>query len=348
VMVASADIADEAQVRSVIEQAQARFGMINGVIHAAGIAGGGLIQLKSAEVAAAVLAPKVRGTAILASLLREVPLDFVILCSSLTAVYGGLGQVDYCGANAFLDAFAQSQRPAAWDLMVSINWDSWREVGMAVNTPLPAELEAARQESLRTAITPREGGEIVARILQTHLPRVAVSPLGVATAASEQPPRPAATAQPAAAPTESYARHARPPLATAYVAPRNETEEVIAGLWQQLLGIEPVGVHDTFLELGGHSLLAIQLISQLRERLQLEISIQQFFDAPTVAQLAALVETHIDEDLADTERIAQLLEQIEQLSDDEARALLDGQAALAAHLGQSIGLGRGEQQGDAS
>ena len=53
-----------------------------------------------------------------------------------------------------------------------------------------------------------------------------------------------------------------------YVAPRNEVEEKLAGIWQELLGIERVGIHDNFFELGGHSLLAMRVISAIRKNLK--------------------------------------------------------------------------------
>ena len=89
--------------------AVARFGRIDGVVHAAGIAGGGLIPLKTREAAERVLRPKVHGTYVLADVLRHQKLDFLVLCSSLQALVGGLGQVDYCAASAVLDAYAQAQ-----------------------------------------------------------------------------------------------------------------------------------------------------------------------------------------------------------------------------------------------
>ncbi|MFP2901066.1 phosphopantetheine-binding protein [Corallococcus sp. 4LFB] len=63
-------------------------------------------------------------------------------------------------------------------------------------------------------------------------------------------------------------RHTRPPLANAFVAPRDETEEKVAALWQDLLGVESVGITDNFFELGGHSLLGVQLLSRIREAFQ--------------------------------------------------------------------------------
>src|SRR6266568_180576 len=132
VMVASADIANEEQMREVITRAYDRFGEIHGVIHAAGVAGGGMIQLKTKEKAEEVLAPKLRGLLVLDTIFKDVKLDFIVLCSSLTSILGDFGQVDYCAANAFLDAFAHWQTSKNHPFILSINWDTWQEVGMAV------------------------------------------------------------------------------------------------------------------------------------------------------------------------------------------------------------------------
>lgn len=131
ILVVSADVADEERMREVLTQATERFGAIHGVIHAAGIAGGGLIQLKTKEAAASVLAPKVFGTLVLDSIFKDTPLDFFICCSSALSIVGPLGQVDYCAANAFLDAFARERSSRQGAFVVSLNWDGWREGGMA-------------------------------------------------------------------------------------------------------------------------------------------------------------------------------------------------------------------------
>ncbi|HZF07303.1 MAG TPA: amino acid adenylation domain-containing protein [Thermoanaerobaculia bacterium] len=89
--------------------------------------------------------------------------------------------------------------------------------------------------------------------------------------------------------------HPRPELDTPYVAPRTATERRIATVWQALLGLDRVGVHDVFLELGGHSLLATRIVAELGRVLHLELPIRSLFETPTVARLAQVVERRLAE-----------------------------------------------------
>ena len=125
-----ADVTDPAQMQATIAQATAHFGPINGVIHAAGVPGGGVIPLKTREMAERVMAAKIKGALVLSDLLQAAPLDFFILCSSINSVVGRAGQVDYVAANAFLDAFVHASLQPA----IGVNWETWREVGMAAAT----------------------------------------------------------------------------------------------------------------------------------------------------------------------------------------------------------------------
>ncbi len=151
VLVVAADVTDEAAMREAVRQARERFGAVHGAIHAAGVPGGGLIALKTAEAAGRVLAPKVQGSLNLAAALEGEPLDFVALCSSTFAATGGVGQVDYCAANNFLDAFAR-QWSARGVRAVSIGWGAWQEVGMAVDAASRADLSSVRQAAKAPAL----------------------------------------------------------------------------------------------------------------------------------------------------------------------------------------------------
>jgi amino acid adenylation domain-containing protein len=73
---------------------------------------------------------------------------------------------------------------------------------------------------------------------------------------------------------------------TSFVAPRNPTEEIMAGLWAEVLGVAQIGVHDNFFALGGHSLLGTQLISRIRSTLAIDLPLQSLFEASTIAELS--------------------------------------------------------------
>ncbi len=109
-----------------------------------------------------------------------------------------------------------------------------------------------------------------------------------------------------------------------FVAPRTQVEETLAQIWRELLEVARVGIHDNFFELGGHSLLATQVASRIRKTLKVELPLRVLFDSPTIADLAANVESMSRIESNEMERLAQLLKRIDQLSIDETRVLLEG------------------------
>jgi amino acid adenylation domain-containing protein len=115
------------------------------------------------------------------------------------------------------------------------------------------------------------------------------------------------------------------PKKTPYAAPRTPTEESLALIWGELLGIERVGIDDDFFELGGHSLLATQLMSRLREAWQVELALGVLFENPTVAKLAVAVAQNRAAD-TDEDDISELLSELEQLSDEDTATILADQA----------------------
>ena len=324
VLVCSADVADLEAMRSVWHRAADVFGRIDGVFHAAGLAGGGLAQLKTRAMAASVLDVKVRGTLVIDTLCAESRPDFLMLCSSLSSVVGGVGHVDYCGANAFLDAFAHARRGTR-PYTVAVDWNAWQGVGMAVDVNLPQDLHAWRAAIHKTGISAREGTDAVVRILDSGLSQCAVSTENLARLIEEKfsftPPTEAATAP------RAVEAHARPRLSVGYVEPRSPIERELAQAWQELLGIDRVGVHDDFFQLGGHSLLGTRLMSRLRDSFQVPLGLRLLFEHPTVAGLATLVAQH-NAERDDIEEL-DILRTLDELSDDEiemqlARRLTDG------------------------
>ncbi|HEY6348114.1 MAG TPA: beta-ketoacyl synthase N-terminal-like domain-containing protein [Candidatus Angelobacter sp.] len=102
-------------------------------------------------------------------------------------------------------------------------------------------------------------------------------------------PREMVSAQEAITP-ENGTGNSRSHLGAEYVAPSNSTERRIAEIWEELLGVHPVGIHDEFLRLGGNSLLAIRVAAELREAFQIEFPLEALLRSSTVTEIALLVE----------------------------------------------------------
>jgi acyl transferase domain-containing protein len=323
VQVKQADVTDLPAMSAIFREVAETFGEINGVVHAAGLPGGGMIAARNLADLAATLAPKVHGTLVLDRLLRGSSADFLMLCSSLISLIGGLGHADYCAANAFLDAFAHSRRGAPGPRVISVNWNAWRNLGMAARIDLPQGLSAWRETVQRTGIDSDEGRELFRRILASGLSHVAVSKEDLARQVRENYALSPQTsgAERAGAPD----LHPRPKLSVAYVAAHSQTERSLVTIWQDSLGIREIGVNDNFFSLGGHSLLAGEIIARIHRDCGPLISMRAFFEAPTIEELTKVIEERLARDEEDARR--RLAEMIANLDE----AAID--AELEAHLG---------------
>jgi hypothetical protein len=292
-------VADEEQMATVVQEAVTRFGTIHGIVHAAGMPGIGLIQLKTPEMAVQVLGPKVQGTLALERVLasQEITPDFLVLFSSITsATGGGPGQVDYCAANAFLDAYARS-RVGRDCLTVAVNWGEWKwnawEEGL---DGFDEETQNFfRQNRERFGIAFDEGYKALKHILSCNLPQVVVSTQDFCAIVkgSRQLTTANILQRGSRGARDTTTLYPRPELMTPYVAPQTETEQRIVEVWQSILGLETVGIHDNFLELGGNSLLGIQLLSRLRQFFQVNLPLRVLFEAPTVGEMALAIEDEL-------------------------------------------------------
>jgi acyl carrier protein len=77
------------------------------------------------------------------------------------------------------------------------------------------------------------------------------------------------------------------------VAPTSEVEKRLVNIWQNFIGIEPIGIHDNFFELGGHSLMATQIISRLQDAYHISLPLRTFFEASTIAELGKRIEAFL-------------------------------------------------------
>ena len=168
VIYVQADASDPVAMKTGLSQAKESFGNINGVVHAAGIAGATMIFDNDISEFAKVLAPKIKGTLLLDELLKTEPLDFICYFSSTSAILGDFGSCDYAVANRFLISYAhyRNQRQSAGECQgksVVINWPVWKDGGMTFGDARSTELylKSSGQRFLET----EEGLDIFDRIM---------------------------------------------------------------------------------------------------------------------------------------------------------------------------------------
>lgn len=298
-----ADITNETELRNALEQGEAKFGQIQGVFYSTPMSnsdGTSPLQLLNMSQCEYNFKTKAEGLFVLAKILQNKEIDFCCLQSSLSSIIGGLGLGAYAAANCFIDAFAIEQ---GW---LSINWDAVQfDQNIEVNQGFGASLA-------QYALRPSEVWQMTQQVLAIgSANQVIISKGDLQSRFSPTQPT-----------LEDNQQHSRPNLSNDYIAPQNEIEQTIAEIWQEILGLETVGIHDSFFDLGGHSLLAIQVLSRLRETLNVELSMSDLlFDTPTVAGLAEVI-AEKQPKTEELQEIAALLAEVQGLSSDEIQQQL--------------------------
>lgn len=285
VRVVSADVSDTGRMRAAIADVVSEFGAVHGVVHCAGTTGEdahrSIADLGDTE-ASWHFAPKVYGAQVLAEVLADQRLDIALLCSSVAALLGGLGFGAYAAANACLDTFALANHRDGqpW---CSVNWEAWRfdaDAGLSGAGKNERGLGAAVRE---LALTPEEGRRVFEALVDSvPQPQVVVS-TGDLNRRQELWSAPDME-------TTLAARHERPNLSNPYVAAGTESENRVAAIWQEILGVDRIGVHDNFFELGGSSLLGLQVVHRLRKQLGRAVPLTVVYDGPTVHTLAEIID----------------------------------------------------------
>jgi acyl transferase domain-containing protein/acyl carrier protein len=319
-----ADITDLQSLRAALEKVRSELGPINGVVHSAFTVGGGMIQLKTIESAEGVLGSKVRGTIVLDELLSNDPLDFFVVFSTTLSINGVFGQVDYCSANAFADAFAWYHLSRGGAPALSVNWDitsweTWQEAAMSAVPGIQAELRRMRAEY---GISPNEALDCLLNVIPRRLPQVIISTQDFVRVLQEQTK---ATDNVLFEQLGSIsfvgAGHERLAGAGSYVPPSGEIEPRVAGIWQDVFGIAQIGARDDFFDTGGNSLIAIQVMSRLRKEFDVDLPLSALFERPTIEGLAGeIIAARAEADEA--KEMERLLAEIEDLSPDQVKSAL--------------------------
>ena len=306
VLVVSADVNNYEQMHQSL--ALEKVGQIHGVIYSAENRSENLFcpiqEIDNTELRQ-LLDSKCRGIVVLEQILQERQLDFYIILSSLSSVLGGVGLAAYSAVNIFMDTLAHRHNQThalPWSI---VNWDR-------LQLEITKEKEMAWQASgAESAITPTESIEVFERILSRgDITQVVVStvPLKVRSDRAfklDLLPDTTSSSQ-----GDSPSSYSRPNLHNSYVAPTSELEKQIAQMWQEVLGIEQVGIYDNFFELGGDSVIAIQIVSRLRSTFLVDLPLRDLLlQASTVANQAEMIDKII-------------LEKLEELSEEEVEVLL--------------------------
>ncbi len=311
VFIIEAVLTSSEHLDAVISEVQQRFGTLHGVIYAPDdphtTSGQERHTYTPTDVDTALQQEFLKLQA-LTHVLATVRLDWCILQSTLATVVGRPGMIIPAAQGMLVNTIARCQSRTSPYPWMSINWDTWQMEQPALTT-----ISVEREQG----ITAAEGGQIFARLLASGpIDQVLVSPMDV-PARLEQGGE--ASIDLAAGPDVSATGdgvqqatvHPRPNLANPYVAARNELEQTIVTVWEELLGIAPVGIYDNFFELGGHSLLATQVATRLGQYLPIELPLRRMFDAQTVADLAmVLIQALAEQSGADL--VDQILNEVEQ------------------------------------
>jgi acyl transferase domain-containing protein/acyl carrier protein len=301
VLVEAADVSDRERMAQLIESAEARFGRIHGVVHAAGLPDtAGVIQRRTREGTECVMSAKVRGTRVLEALLRDRTLDFFVLCSSLaTAVYGlKFGEIGYLAANDVLNAYGHVLQPRA-ARTVTIAWTDWLEVGMSAEALKRARdhgglsgprdhLDVAPHVDLVAGMSPSEGVEAFRRALAFDCAEVLVSTqdLHAMLAQQELVLRGGKSGK-----SGGLTDTAPEPSRQLETIAEERIEDSLRSIWRDLLGVEDIAHDDDFFEIGGDSLVAVRMIARVKETLGVEQSLAAVFEGSTLRQMADAIRT---------------------------------------------------------
>lgn len=295
--VLQADISDKQETDALFQWIAENVGNVHGVLHAAAEIEVGLIEEITPLESAKYYAAKVQGIENLSHCLRDMPIDFCLVFSSIATLLGGLGFANYAAANYFMDNFVQQLPAEQRSRWLCVNWDGWNfkapdsATAVAANNPASNKLAINKSGSAidQYTFTPDEGMEAFRRLLGLRgvAPQVVVSTGDLTqryrTYVHESFRVVAGKGADAATP------HGRPELSTPYVAPTTELETKLATLWAEKLKLDRIGVADNLYELGVDSLILISMVAHIKQRLSVPITNRELLGHNTIAEQAKIL-----------------------------------------------------------
>jgi polyketide synthase 12/myxalamid-type polyketide synthase MxaB len=319
----SADVSNAADVSRLFAEIAATMPPLRGILHTAGLLDDGVLAQQTWDRFLRVMAPKVAGSWNLHEASQGLPLDFFVLYSSLAGLLGSPGQANYAAANSYMDALAHHRRELGLPAL-SINWGPWAEAGMAAGAATGRRLRTA---GLR-AMPPEAALAALELALSRDLAQVVIVDADWSAMRSRKTPAILADLIPAeSTPAAEGAflrqlRDANPARRTGLL--RDYVRAQVA----RVLGRDAVFTDtEKFFELGMDSLMALELKNVLQTDLAHRMPSTLSFEYPTVASLCVFLSGVLELDPPPAATAAPsddpMLAQLEELSEDEAQALLD-------------------------
>lgn len=306
VQIEKTDVANIEQMKDCIQRIRNQFGNINGVIHCAGCYDGKLLEVFCEKDFAKVLAPKVYGTWILNSLLKEELLDFVVLCSSITAYLGGAGQAAYAAANAFLNSYARANYN--WQTkLISINWPSWEKTGMTADMDKVEDIfeQISRNEAVLgfdEALISGKNIVVIGKLNKNVVVDFTMPlPFEISTSIRNKYK---------VQKSNDVHQEIMVELEGREDNQYTETERKIASVWGEVLGMYQINVFDNFFALGGDSIYGMKIVNMLNEKYQMNIGINDILKHEKIADIAKHLQK-MDKDM-DKAFIVKSIEHVEQ------------------------------------
>ena len=301
VLVLAADAGDPEALGAAVAAVRARFGRIDGIVHAAGIPGGEVITQRSQEDFEAVIRPKIHGAFVLDLLTRDDRPDFIVHFSSVAAVFPAIGQADYASANQFLDTLAESETDPDCHV-ITFDWVSWKEIGMAVRShanvdttfkALPTALGLSIADAGLRSDRPRVfGGELhyegdYADALPGY--HIALEPL-IAAKLQEASRRRTSRRERTAGQVRREIEELPVELTGRPDGRYTDTEMTIGRCWAHVFGFTSIDVDADLFDLGIDSITGMSLVATIASVLGIEMQSSDLLVDRTVAAQAKIAD----------------------------------------------------------
>lgn len=276
----TADLAVQ-PVHDVVAAVAAHTPRLDGIVHAAGLGFGGLLVRRDATAMRDAAAARDLGALVMEHLIESFRPELAVYCSSMSALLGGVGQSDYAAGASLLDGFAHHRATQTeTTVRLGIDWDIWRETGMATQVANP---DRRHQAHLEVGLTVEEGKAVFGRALALQLPQLLVSTTDLDLSRSFYAPADAGRAE--QPPSPSGPAHRTDDAAAQDEDGAEERAHAMARVIQDLLGVDRLDPEDSLYDLGADSLMMLSLIVQIEDDFGVEFDLGTFSHRVSLAEI---------------------------------------------------------------